>query len=736
MTENATSRYAWAADFEPNEAERKVLRCAEAGEIARFDGPAEIRGEFLKILLLCLRDDWAVAASGVHITRTTPDATAPRILGKLDLAFANAADGAAAPQLALTGCRFDDVVFLAGGRFASIDLRRSQLPGIEAAQCRIDRDIRLDDARIEGAVDFSGASIGGSFCAVDAAIGTADEDAVRLGGADIGESVFINRARIHGGVDCSDMQVNGEIAFKDARIINRPGDALRLDGSDFRRGIFLDGLTAIGQCDFVLMQTNGELTARGARFLNRGGVALRMDRAQIKGSVRLDKARFIGAFSAAGSHIESEFNAIDARFLHRSGWALAFDNASAISVFLAGAYVLGPSSFTGLKAKAEFNAINAKFLCPTGAALRLDSGAEIGAVYLCGALAVGRVVFSRSTINSINLSGGIFHSGESLVALQFSGATITDNLDLSGAVAGEREFTPAVINGCLALDHAHIGRQLKLSEAHFTAPEDEQPCLILRRARIDGLLETRALGGALDGAFDLAGAHIDTIDDDPETGWPGAGLLNIDGLTYRAIRADPEGGRETSLVVKRIAWLKRQYENGIPGRNEFRPQPFEQLSNVLRGQGHAYAATKIAIEKRELQRRCADRGFARLMHTILKITSDYGYSPARALAWFAGWITFGGVIAKAALNRGLYEPVADQTEPMHIEPISYAFDLATPIIDFGQASAYRLKPFCFDFGQPALCGALEFLEISSSTVGFVLFSILVLTLSGVMRGGD
>ena len=73
---------------------------------------------------------------------------------------------------------------------------------------------------------------------------------------------------------------------------------------------------------------------------------------------------------------------------------------------------------------------------------------------------------------------------------------------------------------------------------------------------------------------------------------------------------------------------------------------------------------------------------------------------------------------------------------MHIEPISYAFDLATPIIDFGQASAYRLKPFCFDFGQPALCGALEFLEISYSTVGFVLFSILVLTLSGVMRGGD
>ena len=218
-----------------------------------------------------------------------------------------------------------------------------------------------------------------------------------------------------------------------------------------------------------------------------------------------------------------------------------------------------------------------------------------------------------------------------------------------------------------------------------------------------------------------------------ETGWPAPGLLNLDGLSYRTINITEMSGVGKELAGQRLGWLKRQYEGGCPKQGAFRPQPFEQLARIFRGHGHDYAATIVSIEKRELQRKYADRGFARLLHTILKITSDYGYSPARALAWFAAWVIAGAGFVNHGLTRGLYEPAGGGAHSSHIEPFVYAFDLATPIIDFGQASAYRLAPACAEIGAFTLCNWREVLEASYSTLGFVLFSILVLTFSGVLR---
>ena len=403
------------------------------------------------------------------------------------------------------------------------------------------------------------------------------------------------------------------------------------------------------------------------------------------------------------------------------------------SLALAHARFLGRVDITGLSVGGDVSFNGARLLDRNGLPLNFDNAKIANGMVFNDALISGFVFAKHCGIGELSFSGARIDAGDGVLAFGLEGSSIEKDVSFAQKSDG-KWHDPAVITGMMRFDHARIGGRLCLSGGSFRAGRKGNMCVSLRRARIEGTLETRDLAGEPDGWFDFDGAEIDTIDDDPNTGWPKAGRLDLDGLDYRAIKAPGENIEGGALAAQRMIWLKRQYEGGEPRRGEFRPQPFEHLAKVLRRQGHDYAATKISIEKRELQRKYADRGFARLIHTVLKLTSDYGYSPARALAWFAAWVGAGAGFTKLGLGAGLYERASiDSPEALHIEPFVYAFDLATPIIDFGQASAYRTKPACTEIASFTLCNWREVLETGYSTIGFVLFSILVLTLSGVLR---
>jgi|GEM_PF-5036570 len=663
-------------NFEPNPVEAEILFHAKSGTQAMIGVPGEVRAEFLRILLLGLREDWPVTVAGVQVF-----GNGLRITGVLELAEARAKGGGALPPLELQYCTIDEIWDLRGAQLTKLELTNCNGVRLLAERVEILRSLNLSYSNC-AIVNFSKAKIGGSIQAVETIVPSIPDMTcqVYFDHVWVGDDFALDQLRCHQ----SYINLNN----------------IRIDGS---------------------------LSAESIRIWNRGGYALQMTNAKIGKLLYLKKARILGRVNLSQLDTTNVFIQ-DNYISDTSDIVFMLDGTKAKAVDLSRSVFRGTAICSNMSVDKHIDLGSCLFVKPFDDALAL-SGTSSNALYMYNTKSRGGVLAVSAKFSLVLAPGAVFDGEGSPHALTLQGATIEQDLNFSG----HDKMPAAKFVGCLSLMDARIGHSLNLIGVFFQAHKSFRICLDMCRTQVGGALKIRSLAGPLDGRFILDGAVIDTLDDNPKTGWPGEGLLDLDGLTYRAIKIPGKGGLGTELSDTRIAWLKRQYPSSTPEQGEFRPQPFEQLSKVFRGQGYDYAAMQISIEKRELQRKYADRGIARLIHTGLKITSDYGYSPARALIWFVAWVALGALIAKIGLNADIYERAnVDQPGISHLEPISYAFDLAVPIVDFGQASAYRLKPTCARFLGLSFCGIRELMEVAYSTIGFILFSILVLTFSGIL----
>lgn len=220
----------------------------------------------------------------------------------------------------------------------------------------------------------------------------------------------------------------------------------------------------------------------------------------------------------------------------------------------------------------------------------------------------------------------------------------------------------------------------------------------LQQVRISNALALRnisALGTATDtpvqGWLLLTGAQLNTILDNVETGWPTQGYLDLEGATYSRIRH--VGGGD--LVKKNIAWLRRQFPHGRPTKNTFRPQPYEQLSRVMRQHGKAREADAIAVEKIRMRLAArVDKPWSRIFPRMLMMISHHSYSTSRAVASF---------VIFALLGTIMY---------------------ASPVIDLGQDQRRRFMPV----------GPLRWLWLLLNSLYVIAgAAVVVLTLTGVLR---
>lgn len=662
--------------FEPNPVEAEILFHARSGTQAMIGVPGEVRAEFLRILLLGLRKDWPVTVSGVQVF-----GNGLRITGVLELAEARGKSGGALPPLELQYCTIDEMWDLRGAQLTKLGLTNCNGVRLLAERVEILRSLDLSYSNC-AILNFSKAKIGGSVHAIETIVPSVPDMTcqVYFDHVWVSDDFALDQLRCHGNY----INLNN----------------IRIDGS---------------------------FSAEGIRIWNRGGNALQMTNAKIGKLLYLKKSRILGRVNL--SQLETKNALIHDNYVSdTSDMVFMLDCATARNIDLSRSVFRGTVICSNMSIDNQIDLGDCLFVKPFGDALTL-SGTSSNALYMYNTKSRGSVMAVSAKFSLVLAPGAVFDGQGSPHALTLQGATIEQDLNFGG-----HNMMPATkFVGCLSLLDARIGQSLSLIGVSFQAHQSFRICLDMCRTQVGGALKIRSLAGPCDGRFILDGAVVDTLDDNPETGWPEEGLLDLDGLTYRAIKIPGKGGLGTELSDSRIAWLKRQYKNGTPEQGEFRPQPFEQLAKVFHGQGYDYAATQISIEKRELQRKYADRGIARLLHTALKITSDYGYSPARSLIWFVAWVALGALIAKLGLGADIYERAnVDQPGVSHLEPISYAFDLAIPIVDFGQASAYRLKPTCANFLGLTFCGTRELLEVAYSTIGFILFSILVLTFSGVL----
>jgi hypothetical protein len=155
--------------------------------------------------------------------------------------------------------------------------------------------------------------------------------------------------------------------------------------------------------------------------------------------------------------------------------------------------------------------------------------------------------------------------------------------------------------------------------------------------------------------LDLTAAAIGAIHDD-EASWPQRGDLLLNRCRYGAFIGGPVDAQS------RLDWLARQ----VPERwkEDFWPQPYEQLSTVLRDMGHDEDARTVLIAKERLQRR-ARRARARnpalritlaAIDGILAVTVRYGRQPLYAFVWLTLFWVLGAVVFDLANRNGALKP--------------------------------------------------------------------------------
>lgn len=380
---------------------------------------------------------------------------------------------------------------------------------------------------------------------------------------------------------------------------------------------------------------------------------------------------------------------------------------------------------------------------------RFDARGEVG---FAAAQITGDLMCDGARLS--NPDGRALHCEDLKVESVF--LTMDDMTGLPFEATGRLNFLTAIIGGSFFMTNAKLAPGPDYTGLLRTGGP---VALNLQQARISNALAFNNVGALADestsplpdpgsapvhGWFLLTGAIVNTILDNIETGWPAPGFLDLEGATYQRIRHVGRG----DLTAKRIAWLRRQFPDGVPTAASFRPQPYEQLSRVLRQHGLAREANTIAVEKIRMRLEARVEGpWARIFPNLLMLISQHGYSSSRAVLSFLVFVLLGTAMYTTALfGFGQpFLPVETDPEPVTYEfafgllqattdrgcpglqVMHYALDAALPVIDLAQDLRCRFTPH----------GSLRWLWLLLHSIyviaGAALSAVVILTLTGVLR---
>jgi hypothetical protein len=390
-----------------------------------------------------------------------------------------------------------------------------------------------------------------------------------------------------------------------------------------------------------------------------------------------------------------------------------------------GATITGEIRLSGARIGGNIEIDGASIVSPAG--IVLDAGGlEVrGAILLRGADVRGGINFSGVRLGGdLNAVGAqIERPGE--VALNGDAIVAGGDLALRGAT----------IVGEARLLGARFGGDIDCTSATLSQPGGY--ALRLNRAIVDGAFFLRQ-GASVEGTLDLTATSIGAIDDE-QASWPKTGDLLLNRCQYGAFIGGPVD------AASRLDWLSRQ----TPERwsADFWPQPYEQLSTVLREMGHDEDARAVLITKERLQRRArraraknpALRVALATTDGILAVTLRYGRQPLLALLWLILFWAIGiGVFAFAQKNGAIkpnspvilrslewtmcglqqtdsrYMPSSGQTfagraatgenqlscflnQPEaasypEFNPLMYSLDVLLPVLSIGQKEYWRPDP--------------------------------------------
>ncbi|MDV6284965.1 hypothetical protein [Rhodococcus jostii] len=232
------------------------------------------------------------------------------------------------------GCAFNSAVNLCNGRVTSLHL----------FECAI-TDLRLDEARIDGAlfavglkavgeIRAIGVHIGGALILTDATLTNPIGKAMHIDFARIEGALIARNLTTTGEICAAGVHIGGELGLTGATLTNLSGrPALHLYNAHIDGALFANRLTAIGEIRAIGVHISGTLILTDANLTSTNGDTLALTGAtlrhlvlrpkRIRGPIRLELAT-IKTFSLPEAQGESE--------PHTSAFAEASMNAAGWSV--------------------------------------------------------------------------------------------------------------------------------------------------------------------------------------------------------------------------------------------------------------------------------------------------------------------------------------------------------------------------------------------------------------------
>jgi hypothetical protein len=411
----------------------------------------------------------------------------------------------------------------------------------------------------------------------------------------------------------------------------RSGDFDRLGDGTRPEGPAEDRVVRAQFLRFLLLGGEGEVRLHEKGVRVSGGFisgALDLEGCRVPRDIGLKDCRFDAPVLLRSAVIDNLFldgsavPGIDADRLEARG-----------GVTLRGADIAGTLSLAGATLGGELSCDGATLRLPRETVLAAP-GLRASAVLLRGTTVEGGL-----DLQGARLEAGV--EGQGLTIEQPEGIALNAaSLEAGGNVS----LRLATISGTVRLSGAAIEGDLDCRGATLSASTGD--ALDLGRAQVQGGFLLRD-GASVTGVLDLTGAGIGTLHDDYPA-WPGPGDLLLNRCIYGAFIDGPVDARG------RIDWLSRQ----TPGRwkEDFWPQPYEQLASVFREMGHEEDARRVLMEKERLQR-AARRARTRrplwrfalaAKDAVLGVTLGYGRQPLLAFVWlFLFWLVGVGVFAHA-----------------------------------------------------------------------------------------
>ncbi|MEV4475337.1 hypothetical protein [Nonomuraea sp. NPDC049504] len=596
-----------------------------------------VRATVIARLLLGALDDLPGQTPGLRLSGA-------RITGRLDLSYAEVHH-----PLNLTDCDFEEAPVLTGARTGLVRLAACRLPGLLAGNAVIGGGLRLEGCRLDGPLQLGGAHVNGVIELSGTAIHA--HPAVDAAGLIIDRDLLCANAVLDGESHLAGARISGTMILDGTQVGSSDGRSLTADGIVIDGGLSCGrGFRSYGELSVQDARVGRKCAFSGARLSNPSGIALNAERLSVEGGLHIDEGFTAeGEVLLRGARVTGQLSLAHATLVHPGGRAL---NGPLMEIG------------SGLRATPGFVADGVVFL---------DSTQVRGSLNLDG----GRLSNPEATALSLRRLGvtGRFSCGEGFRA---DGEIVL----IDAKVEGIMEFHGAVLSNpgarVLSLWEVSVGGGVDCCEG-FTAQggvsiRDSQiaGALCFAHATIDGDLQVRRVQAAalkigpetaLLGAVDLRNTRVGVLDDVPGR-WPAR--LQLNGFTYDNLE-------HVLPVQERLDWLAKE---------DYLPQPYEQLATVYRRHGHDEAARDVLLEGQR-RRRAGQRLAARLWSYLQDWTVGYGYRPLRAALWLAALLLIGTFVFATD-----HPPAFKPGEAPPFNAFLYTLDLLLPVISFGQENAF------------------------------------------------